>query len=77
MAPEDEPLLEEKLLNLKYGDLVTSGSTDYHYRGIPDDILYLIFHDLYLYEIYRRRIDVRAELAERVEMLERDKQSLI
>ncbi|MDM8522023.1 hypothetical protein QUF80_01525, partial [Desulfococcaceae bacterium HSG8] len=74
--PEDEPLLEKKLSDLEYGDLVTRGSTDYHYRGISDDILYLIFHDRYLYEIYRKKIDVRDELSAKVEELEKDKKAL-
>ncbi len=74
--PEDEPLLEKKLSALEYGDLVTRGSTDYHYRGISDDILYLIFHDRYLYEICRKKISVREKLSARVGELERDRRSL-
>ncbi|MCP4109986.1 MAG: hypothetical protein GY749_31435 [Desulfobacteraceae bacterium] len=75
-SPDDEPLLEKKLSALEYGNLITRGSTDYHYRGISDDILYLIFHDRYLYEIYRKKINVKDEILTKAEKLEKDNRVL-
>ena len=52
-----EPELEEKLLALEYGWLIERGSSAYHYQGIPDDILDLIFRNEYEYEIYKNKFE--------------------
>jgi hypothetical protein len=39
--------LEDRLRTLEYGDLISQGSNNFRYCGIPDDILDLIFRDLY------------------------------
>ena len=57
-----ESELEEKLNALEAGDLITQGSSNFRYRGIDDDILDLIFRDLYEEEIHGKRPDVAAEL---------------
>ncbi|MDM8562118.1 hypothetical protein QUF54_02070 [Candidatus Marithioploca araucensis] len=59
--------LEEKLNALEYGDLITQGSSNFRYRGIPDDILDLIFRDLYEEEIHHKRPDITAELTAKID----------
>ncbi|KHD09165.1 hypothetical protein PN36_03015 [Candidatus Thiomargarita nelsonii] len=54
--------LEKKLNALEAGDLITQGSSNFRYRGIPDDILDLIFRSLYEEEIHGKIPDVAAEL---------------
>ncbi|MDM8525326.1 hypothetical protein QUF80_18300 [Desulfococcaceae bacterium HSG8] len=74
--PEDDNELEEKLLTLEYGGLITRGSSDYHYKGIEDDVLDIIFRERYQYEVDMVRPDVSAELAEKIRLLEDDRKSL-
>jgi len=75
--PEDkEAVLEKKLSQLIYGDLITQGSSAYHYKGIADDVLYLIFYHKYNYEIYHQKSDVQGELYKKIENLEKDKKSM-
>jgi hypothetical protein len=75
--PKDkEPLLEEKLRTLIYGDLITEGSSAYHYKGISDHVLYLIFYHKYEFEIYHKQADVQGELYKKIESLEKDKSSM-
>jgi hypothetical protein len=57
-----ESELEEKLNTLEYGDLITQGTSNFRYRGIPDNILDLIFRDLYEEEIHRKKPNIAAEL---------------
>jgi hypothetical protein len=54
--------LEEKLHALESGDLITQGSSNFRYRGIPDDILDFIFRDLYEEEIHGKKPNIAAEL---------------
>jgi len=69
--------LEEKLQALEYGDLITQGSSNFRYRGIPDDILDLIFRSLYEEEIHQTKPDIAAELtASVVAELKKENQSL-
>jgi len=69
--------LEEKLHILEYGDLITQGSSNFRYRGIPDDILDLIFRDLYEEEIHRKKPNIAAELTAKVTAdLKKENQSL-
>ncbi|MCP4349300.1 MAG: hypothetical protein GY795_27785, partial [Desulfobacterales bacterium] len=75
--PDDDSILEEKLLALEHGDLITRGTSDYHYRGIPDDVLDMIFRERYQYEVDMVKPDVSAELSEKVRVLENDKKSLV
>jgi len=75
--PEDRnPELEEKLLALDYGGLIQSTTSSFHYQGIPDDILDLIFRDRYQYEIYREKFDIASELQQKVKDLEKNNRSL-
>jgi len=75
--PEDkEPELEKKLSNLIYGDLITEGSSAYHYKGIADTVLYLIFYHKYHYEIYNQKADIPGELYKKIESLEKNKKSM-
>jgi len=75
--PEDkESVLEKKLSQLIYGDLITEGRSAYHYKGIADDVLYLIFYHKYNYEIYHQESDVQGELFKKIEKLEKDKKSM-
>jgi hypothetical protein len=74
--PEKDRELEEKLETLEYGGLVTRGSSDFHYQGIQDDILDLIFRDRYQYEIEAVSPDINGELAEKIRKLEKEKNSL-
>ncbi|KPA14449.1 hypothetical protein MHK_005340 [Candidatus Magnetomorum sp. HK-1] len=71
-----DPELEEKLLTLDYGGLIQSTTSSFHYQGIPDDILDLIFRDRYQYEIYREKFDLASELKQRVKNLEKNNRSL-
>ncbi|KPA15937.1 hypothetical protein MHK_003849 [Candidatus Magnetomorum sp. HK-1] len=59
-----------------YGDLITEGSSAYHYKGIADTVLYLIFYHKYQYEIYHQKSDVEGELYKKIEGLEKDKKSM-
>jgi len=59
---------------LVYGDLITQGSNNFRYCGIPDDILDLIFRDLYQEEIDDVRPNIALELTEKVAT--KDKKSL-
>jgi hypothetical protein len=72
----DNGPLEERLRTLEYGDLITRGSSDFHYKGIPDDILDFIFRDRYQFEIHRVKPDVNIELTAKIETLEKDKKFL-
>ena len=74
--PEKDRELEEKLATLEYGGLVTRGSSDFHYQGIQDDILDLIFRDRYQYEIEAVSPDISGELADKIKKLEKEKKSL-
>ncbi|TGN99810.1 hypothetical protein PN36_33315, partial [Candidatus Thiomargarita nelsonii] len=65
--------LEEKLNALEAGDLITQGTSNFRYRGIPDDILDFIFRSLYEEEIHHKRPDIAAELAA---SLKKDKEIL-
>ncbi|KPA12740.1 ATPase domain protein, prokaryote domain protein [Candidatus Magnetomorum sp. HK-1] len=68
--------LEEKLLALEYGGLIEGTSSNYHYQGISDDILDLIFRERYHYEIYREKFDIASELRQKVQDLEKNNRSL-
>jgi hypothetical protein len=68
--------LSKKLSTLIYGDLVSEGSSAYHYKGIADNVLYLIFYHKYQYEIYHQPSDIYGELYKKIEILEKDKKSL-
>ncbi len=74
--PEDDSILEKKLEALEYGDLITRGTSDYHYKGIPDDVLDMIFRERYQYEVDMVKPDVSTELSEKVRTLEDDRKSL-
>ena len=75
-SEDREPELEKKLSQLIYGDLITEGSSAYHYKGIADDVLYLIFYHKYQYEIYHQKSNVYGELYKKIESLEKDKKSM-
>ncbi|MCP4149953.1 MAG: hypothetical protein GY757_19560, partial [bacterium] len=62
-----ERKLEEKLRTLLHGDLITEGSTAFHYGGIKDDILDLIFRQLYQAEIDQVTPDIAGELTAKIE----------
>jgi len=68
--------LEKKLRILESGDLITQGSNNFRYSGIPDDILDLIFRTLYQEEIEQVEPDIAQELTNQVIALKKDKQSL-
>ena len=72
----DDNSLEKKLQALVYGDLISPGSNAFRYCGIPDDILDLIFRDLYQEEIDDVKLNIDNELANKVAALEKDKKSL-
>ncbi|OQY55376.1 MAG: hypothetical protein B6245_19860 [Desulfobacteraceae bacterium 4572_88] len=74
--PERDRELEEKLRTLAYGNLITLTTSNFHYQGIPDDVLDIIFRELYQYEIEHDRPDVRAELAGKLEALRKENKSL-
>lgn len=73
---EKDGELEKKLRALEYGGLITRGTSDFHFQGIPDDILDLIFRERYQYEIENVKPDVSAELAGKIKALEQEKRSL-
>jgi hypothetical protein len=58
--------LEEKLRVLEYGDLITKGVSNFRYSGIQDDILDLIFRELYQEEIEQVKPDISKELHDRL-----------
>ncbi|MCP4695669.1 MAG: hypothetical protein GY862_02300, partial [Gammaproteobacteria bacterium] len=66
--------LEEKLRILEYGDLITKGVSNFRYSGIPDDILDLIFRELYQEEIEQVKPDISKELHEKAAALKEDKE---
>jgi hypothetical protein len=68
--------LEARLKVLEYGDLITRGTSNFRYSGIPDDILDLIFRELYQEEIDQVKPNIGSELASKVKELEKDKKSL-
>ncbi len=68
--------VEEKLEIFEYGGLIKRGHTDFHYQGIPDDVLDLIFRTRYEYEIERVEPDVAGELTAKIRQLEQEKHSL-
>ncbi len=72
----DDHTLERKLKTLISGDLVTQGTNNFRYSGIPDDILDFIFRELYQEEIDQVSLDIGSELAKRVEALESEKESM-
>ncbi len=72
----DDQSLERKLKTLKSGDLVTQGTNNFRYSGIPDDILDFIFRELYQEEIDQVSLDIGSELADKVEALESEKKTL-
>jgi len=73
-----ERQLEEKLRALEYGDLITKRSlSNFRYSGIPDNILDLIFRDLYQEDIYQTKPDIEKELTTTVNnALKKENQSL-
>jgi hypothetical protein len=71
-----DPKLEERLRTLEYGDLITQGSSNFRYCGIPDDILDFIFRDLYQEEIERKKPNIEEELAAKADW-EKEKKSLL
>jgi hypothetical protein len=73
----DEGQLNDRLKTLEYGGLITRGTSNFRFSGIPDDILDLIFRELYQEEIDQVKPDVGAELAAKVKDLEKDKKSLL
>jgi len=75
-SKDRDPELEEKLLPLVYGGLISPTASNYHYRGIPDDVLDYIFRQRYHYEIYNQPIDIESEINTRVEALKKKNRSL-
>jgi len=75
-SEERDPELEEKLLALEYGGLIEGTSSNYHYQGIPDDVLDLIFRERYHYEIYKKKFDIKSELRQKIMDLEKNNRSL-
>jgi len=73
---EKEADLQKKLSQLINGDLISEGSSAYHYKGIADDVLHLIFYHKYQYEIYHQKANVQGELHKKIENLEKDKKSM-
>ncbi len=74
--PEQDLELEKKLRAFHYGDLIARGHSDFHYQGIPDDVLDLIFRVRYQYEIDHVDPNVPVELAAKIARLEEEKKSL-
>ncbi|MCP4397413.1 MAG: hypothetical protein GY801_08975 [bacterium] len=74
--PEQDRELEDKLRTFEYGNLITRGHTDFHYQGIPDDVLDLIFRVRYQYEIDHVEPDVPAELKAKIRTVEDKNRSL-
>jgi len=75
-SKDRDPELEEKLLALEYGGLIEGTSSSYHYQGIPDDVLDLIFRERYHYEIYNKKFDLSSELRKKIRDLEKNNRSL-
>jgi len=71
-----ESALEEKLRTLEYGDLITQGTNNFRYCSIQDDILDMIFRDLYQEEIDNVKPNIAGELKAKVASLEKEKKSL-
>jgi hypothetical protein len=71
-----ESVLEEKLRALEYGDLITQGVSNFRYSGIPDDILDLIFRELYQEEIVQVKPNIAKELALKMTQLEKENKSV-
>ncbi|MCP4701258.1 MAG: hypothetical protein GY862_31050, partial [Gammaproteobacteria bacterium] len=70
----DDAALDVKLRALEYGDLIARpGTSRFRYCGIPDDILDLIFRELYQEEIGGAAPDIESELAARAAALEKEK----
>jgi hypothetical protein len=61
-----ESALEEKLRTLAYDNLISQGTNNFRYCGIPDDILDLIFRDLYQEEIDNEKPNIAGELKAKV-----------
>jgi len=61
---------------LNYKLIDNGGTHSYHYQGIPDDILDLLFRDRYQYEIYNRPFDMKSELRDKINALEKNNRSL-
>jgi hypothetical protein len=73
----DDSTLEKKLRALEYGDLIKRpGLSHFRYCGIPDDILDLIFRDLYQEEIEHDKPNIENEIDIRLKALEKEKKSL-
>ncbi|MCP4106266.1 MAG: hypothetical protein GY749_12120 [Desulfobacteraceae bacterium] len=72
----DDRELERRLGTLERGDLIAKGTSNFHYKGIPDDILDMIFRELYQVEIDQIRPDIESDLAARVRKLEKREKSL-
>jgi hypothetical protein len=68
--------LEEKLRALEYAGLIESTTSSFHYQGIPDDILDLLFRERYQHEIYNKPFDIKSELRKTINDLEKDNRSL-
>ena len=75
-SEDRDPELEEKLLALEYGGLIEGTSSNYHYQGIPDDVLDLIFRERFQYEIYKKKFDMASELRQKIIDLEKNNRSL-
>ena len=75
-SKDRDPELEEKLLALEYGGLIEGTTSSYHYQGIPDDVLDLIFRERYHYEIYNKKFDLSSELRKKISDLEKNNRSL-
>ncbi len=74
--PEKDRELEQKLRTFRDGDLIQRGHTNFHYQGIPDDVLDLIFRTLYQFEIDHVEPDVPTELMAKITALEDKNKSL-
>jgi len=73
----EDSALEKKLQALEYGDLIKRpGLSHFRYCGIPDDILDLIFRDLYQEEIEHDKPNIENEIELRLKALEKEKKSL-
>ncbi len=73
----EDGALEKKLQALEYGDLIKRpGLSHFRYCGIPDDILDLIFRDLYQEEIEHDKPNIENEIEIRFKALEKEKKSL-
>jgi len=73
----DDNKIKKKLRALEYGDLIKRpGLSHFRYCGIPDDILDLIFRDLYQEEIEHDKPNIENEIDIRLKALEKEKKSL-